>query len=277
MSLRGDQTRFFAKLSAMMEAAVPLLKAFEVAAGGVTNPGFRAALERILSRAYGGNSLTESIATEGSIFSPEVMCLLRHGEETGDLEMKSAAIARGLRDGTFEEGQLSAHSVTWLGPAFGVTINHARLMTLTDLSALLRLQLEHFGFLPLWDLLDAALAEQVDALTVTTPAGQRYQWRDAVVHVDFQTFDHWANEGSGANLPAGRLALADGGHRGMGPRREPALPRPEGGHFRRRPSRPADRLVAGTHRAGFREPIHHDVYRPVRHLRRGSGDRTRSG
>ena len=108
-----------------------------------------------------------------------------------------------------EEGQLSAHSVTWLGPAFGVTINHARLMTLTDLSALLRLQLEHFGFLPLWDLLDAALAGRAEALTVTTSAGQPYHWREAAVHTDFQTFDHWANEGGGADLPAGRLALAD--------------------------------------------------------------------
>ncbi|MEN8151873.1 MAG: type II secretion system F family protein, partial [Planctomycetota bacterium] len=82
MSLRDDQTRFFGKLSAMMEAEVPLLNAFEVAAESVLHPGFKAALDRILTSAYSGTSLTESISAEGSIFSPEVMCLLRHGEDT---------------------------------------------------------------------------------------------------------------------------------------------------------------------------------------------------
>jgi hypothetical protein len=108
-----------------------------------------------------------------------------------------------------EEGQLSAHSANWLSTAFGISIQHARLMTLTDLSALLRLQLEHFGFLAMWELLDAALAERADPLTVTTPNGQTYEWRDGAVHTVFETFDHWANRGGGADLPAGRLALAE--------------------------------------------------------------------
>jgi len=121
-----------------------------------------------------------------------------------------AEIGQAMEYRFLEEGQLSAHSATWLGPEFGITINHARLMTLTDLSALLRLQLEHFGFLPMWELLDAALAGRAETLTVTTSAGQRYEWTDGAVHTDFQTFDHWANKGGGANLPAGRLALAEG-------------------------------------------------------------------
>ena len=106
MSLRGDQTRFFAKLAALMEAEVPLLNAFEVASGNVRSVGFKAALDRILSRAYGGTQLTAAISDEGALFSPEVMCLLRHGESTGDLEMKSAAIAKGLAEGTFEGGRI---------------------------------------------------------------------------------------------------------------------------------------------------------------------------
>jgi len=106
MSLRNDQTRFFGKLASLMEAEVPLLNAFEVASDGVMDAVFKAALERILSRAYGGTQLTDAIAEEGAVFSPEVMCLLRHGESTGDLEMKSRAIASGLSDGTFEAGRL---------------------------------------------------------------------------------------------------------------------------------------------------------------------------
>lgn len=118
-------------------------------------------------------------------------------------------LGRAMEYRFLEEGQLSAHSANWLAAAFGVSITHARLMTLTDLSALLRLQLEHFGFLPLWDLLDAALTGQESELAVTTPTGQAFEWRDAAVHADFQTFDHWATRGAGADVPAGHLALAE--------------------------------------------------------------------
>lgn len=106
-----------------------------------------------------------------------------------------------------EEGQLSAHSANWLQSAFGVAVQHARMMTLTDLRAMLRMQLEHFGFLPLWDLLEAALAEQADSLAVSSSQGIPFEWRDGAVHAPFQSFDHWATQGAGASLPAGRQAL----------------------------------------------------------------------
>ena len=109
-----------------------------------------------------------------------------------------------------EEGQLSAHSAAWLQSAFGVSIQHARLMTLTDLNALLRMQLEHYGFLPLWELLDAALSDPGQPLVVTTEKGQSWEWREGAAHGAFETFDYWAGEGGGADLPAARLALAAG-------------------------------------------------------------------
>ena len=109
-----------------------------------------------------------------------------------------------------EEGQLSAHSAAWLQTAFGVTINHARLMTLTDLNAMLRLQLEHFGFLPLWELLDAALSGRRQPLSVRTDSGREYHWRDGAVITEFETFDHWAQQGAGAQLAADRGLLAGG-------------------------------------------------------------------
>ena len=109
-----------------------------------------------------------------------------------------------------EEGQLSAHSAAWLQSAFGVSIQHARLMTLADLNALLHLQLEHYGFLPLWELLDAALNSPKQTVTVTSTGGKAWEWRDGAVHTAFETFDHWAVEGMGAEMPAGRMALAAG-------------------------------------------------------------------
>mgnify|MGYP001821783290 FL=1 len=107
-----------------------------------------------------------------------------------------------------EEGQISAHSAAWMESAFSISVNHARFMTLTDLNAMLKLQLEHFGFLPMWELLDAALNVQTGPLEVMSDGGQAYEWKNGVVWTCFQTFDRWSNSGSGANVEATRQGLA---------------------------------------------------------------------
>jgi hypothetical protein len=108
-----------------------------------------------------------------------------------------------------EEGQLSPHSAKALEAAFGIGVTHARFMTQTDLEAMLRLQLEHFGFLPLWELLQAALDDEPGPLEVRGPEGQGYRWDGRRVWACFETFDHWANAGGGAGLnPASAPDLA---------------------------------------------------------------------
>jgi len=102
-----------------------------------------------------------------------------------------------------EQGQVSAHTAKALESQFQISLNHARFMTITDLHALLRLQLEHYGFLPLWELLDAAITPSVHALEVVTPGGLRFKWQDRSVHSFFESFDWWAQFGSGAEKPAG--------------------------------------------------------------------------
>jgi len=106
-----------------------------------------------------------------------------------------------------EKGQLSAHSAMALEAQFQVSVMHARFMTLTDLNAMLRLQLEHYGFLPLWELLDAAIMARAGELEVTTPGGLRFKWRDDAVHSFFEPFDWWAQRGGGCGLPAGQQSL----------------------------------------------------------------------
>ena len=109
-----------------------------------------------------------------------------------------------------EEGQVSAHTATALESLFGIAIRHARFMTLTDLNAMFRLQLEHFGFLPLWQLLDAALNQVTAPVTVTATGGQVWEWQDGAVHTLFETFDDWSREGSGRTLESVRGRLAGG-------------------------------------------------------------------
>jgi hypothetical protein len=109
-----------------------------------------------------------------------------------------------------EEGQLSAHSAAWLESAFGISLNHARMMTLTDLNAMLHMQLSHFGFLPLWELLDAGLSESDRPVHVQTESGQEFYWENGSVHTRFETFDGWAAHGKGARIVPERQALAAG-------------------------------------------------------------------
>jgi hypothetical protein len=99
-----------------------------------------------------------------------------------------------------EQGQLSAHSAKGLESHFGIAVTHARFMTVTDLMAMLRLQLEHFGFLPLWDLLDAALEESSAPVQANGQLGQTFEYRNDAVHCQFETFDYWALQGGGKGL-----------------------------------------------------------------------------
>lgn len=109
-----------------------------------------------------------------------------------------------------EEGQLSAHSAAWMETAFSISVRHARFMTLIDLNALLRLQLEHFGFLPMWELLDAALNGQTESLQVNSQGGHTFEWRNGKVWTCFETFDSWSTRGNGAGVDSARQALAAG-------------------------------------------------------------------
>lgn len=101
-----------------------------------------------------------------------------------------------------ETGQLSAHSAKGLEAHFQVSVNHARFMTITDLNALLHLQLKHYGFLPLWELLDAAMTPPVSALEVSTDGGLNFKWQDGAVHSFFESFDWWAQYGGGTDRAA---------------------------------------------------------------------------
>ena len=102
-----------------------------------------------------------------------------------------------------EQGQVSAHSAKSLESQFQISVNHARFMTITDLNALLHLQLEQYGFLPLWELLDAAMNPPAAPQEVTTRSGLKFKWQDDAVHGFFESFDWWAQYGGGAKVQAG--------------------------------------------------------------------------
>lgn len=106
-----------------------------------------------------------------------------------------------------DRGQISAHSAKGLESHFQVSVNHARFMTMVDLNAMLRMQLDHLGFLPLWELLDAAINMPGQVLQTGNPDGPNFKWQDGVVHSVFETFDWWAQHGGGAEKPADKQQL----------------------------------------------------------------------
>jgi hypothetical protein len=106
-----------------------------------------------------------------------------------------------------DQGQLSAHTAKGLESHFRVSVNHARFMTMVDLNAMLRMQLDHFGFLPLWELIDAALNFPERTLKTQDANGANFEWRDGAVHTVFETFDWWANHGGGIDTPTGSRQL----------------------------------------------------------------------
>jgi hypothetical protein len=106
-----------------------------------------------------------------------------------------------------DRGQLSAHSAKGLESHFQVSVNHARFMTMVDLNAMLRMQLDHYGFLPLWELLDTAINVPKHELQTHNLDGPNFKWKDGCVHGVFETFDWWANYGSGADKPADNSQL----------------------------------------------------------------------
>jgi hypothetical protein len=111
-------------------------------------------------------------------------------------------LATEMEHGFPNEGQLSANSSKCLEEHFQISVNQARFLTLTDLNTLLRLQLEHYGLLPLWELLDATITLPDGVLEVATPGGLRFKWQDGTVHSFFESFDWWASYGSGVDIPA---------------------------------------------------------------------------
>jgi len=117
-------------------------------------------------------------------------------------------LAEAMEHRFIESGQLSAHSARALEAQFGIAVNHARFMTMADLSTLLHMQLDHFGFLPLWQLLDAAVSQAVETLEVQGRGGQHFRWNGCAVETRFETFDEWASKGQGRAQPAADQLLA---------------------------------------------------------------------
>jgi hypothetical protein len=79
-----------------------------------------------------------------------------------------AAAGDQLEQVLLDAGMVAADTALLAQEAFGLTVEHVRLLTLNDLAAMMCLQYEHAGLAPLWPLVEAALLDP-----------EREQWLDA--------------------------------------------------------------------------------------------------
>jgi hypothetical protein len=222
----GDSEQMLAHLAADLSSLLPLMAQSRLVSVGalfdqtqILRPAYPVftAVEELLHQSTGAGSISLG-AQDGRIRQAELqpdpdiplgllqllpIVVAGSNEITDRLGME-------MEHRFLEEGQVSPHTARWLENAFSIKINHARFMTLLDLNAMFRLQLEHFGFLPLWQLLDAALNARTEPVEVGLENGQVYNWRDGAVDTEYQSFDFWSNSGGGREMDSYRGKLAGG-------------------------------------------------------------------
>ncbi len=113
--------------------------------------------------------------------------------------------ARVMEDGLLQNGETSLATREAVQQAFGVTALNLSFATLSDLCALLRVQLEGNGLLPLWELLEQAWFARPGVRSATLESGNRFLVAGDHAHTLFYTFDDWAQFGPGRTLPTVEL------------------------------------------------------------------------
>ena len=116
-----------------------------------------------------------------------------------------ARLARVMEDTLMQQGQVSPATAEAVQQAFGLTALNLSFATVSDLCALLRVQLEANDFLPLWELLEHAWFERPGVRSIALEAGNRFMVAGDHAHTLFYTFDDWAQFGPGRTLPAAEL------------------------------------------------------------------------
>ena len=114
-------------------------------------------------------------------------------------------LARVMEDTLLQNGETSPATREAVQQAFSLTALNLSYATLSDLCALLRVQLDGNGLLPLWDLLEHAWFERPGVHPVRLDGGNRFLVAGDHAHTLFYTFDDWAQFGPGREWPAAEL------------------------------------------------------------------------
>jgi hypothetical protein len=117
------------------------------------------------------------------------------------------SLAEALEPRLLHQGIASAATRDALTRHFGIRPVHVSYATIADLCALLNVQLENAGLLPLWELLQHAFVERSGPLEVELPEGNRFRLQNRAVTSTFLSLASWgeAREGSARTRLQGYL------------------------------------------------------------------------
>ena len=118
-----------------------------------------------------------------------------------------APVGEELEQVLLDTGMASAETALLAQSAFEVPVEHARLLTLNDLVAMMALQYEHAGVAALWPLLEAALLAPDTEQWLDAPPEPLARYADGAVRMALLDIDAWAEGGfAPADTDAARLA-----------------------------------------------------------------------
>ena len=111
-----------------------------------------------------------------------------------------APVGDQLEQVLLDTGMASADTALFAQKAFGTQVEHARLLTINDLAAMMAMQFEHAGIAALWPLVEAALLAPDGEQWLDAPPEPLARYADGGVRMAMLDMDAWAE---------GRFAPAD--------------------------------------------------------------------
>lgn len=106
-----------------------------------------------------------------------------------------AAVGGQMEETLLETGMAGADTALLAQDGFATRIEHARLLTLGDLAAMMALQYEHAGLAPLWPLVEAALLAPDSEQWLDAPPEPLLRFANGEVRIGMLDIDAWAEGG----------------------------------------------------------------------------------
>lgn len=120
-----------------------------------------------------------------------------------------AAVGERLEEVLLDTGMAGADTALLAQDGFAVAVEHARLLTLNDLAAMMALQYEHAGLAPLWPVVEAALLAPGSEQWLDAPPEPLLRYAGGEVRIALLDIDAWAEGGfAPAGADADRLSRA---------------------------------------------------------------------
>ncbi len=116
------------------------------------------------------------------------------------LTTTDAALADRFEQRLMDRGLISPRTQRQLATAWQTPVEHANFLSLLDLIAMMRTQFEHAGFLPEWEIIEAALLNAEPQCRQHSQQANDYFLYHDLLFTPFFSFDFWAQHGPGAKL-----------------------------------------------------------------------------